>query len=211
MSDSLAQFQNTLQEEALIILDTRNQEAFLQGFIPGSIHAPLDQLGKLIAMGQLSLESPIALIADAGTEEGMAQKMKALGFQSIKSVLKDGFQNWIEAGNKFDLIIEVEIDELAMDLPFDEFLMVLDIRNETSYHQGHIKNSLSIPLETFSDLGNFSELDDHFNIYIISENGEDSSVAASILKKQGIHNIRIVMGGWTSVQTLKDQFTIEKN
>jgi rhodanese-related sulfurtransferase len=54
-----------------------------------------------------------------------------------------------------------------------------------------------------------SELDEHFNIYIITENGENSTLAASLLKKQGIHNIRVVAGGWEAVESLKEKFSFE--
>jgi hypothetical protein len=30
-----------------------------------------------------------------------------------------------------------------------------------------------------------------------------------MLKKQGIHNIRIVNGGWQAIQELKDKFSFE--
>ena len=45
--------------------------------------------------------------------------------------------------------------------------------------------------------------------YVVSEDGETNTLAASILKKQGIHNNRVVKGGWQSVIQLKDKFTIE--
>jgi CheY-like chemotaxis protein len=54
-----------------------------------------------------------------------------------------------------------------------------------------------------------SELDEHFNIYIISDNGEDASIASTLLKKEGIHNNRVVNGGWEAVQELKDAFSFE--
>jgi len=60
-----------------------------------------------------------------------------------------------------------------------------------------------------ADPGSMSELDEHFNIYILTENGDNSTLAASLLKKQGIHNIRVVVGGWEAVQTLKDKFSFE--
>jgi rhodanese-related sulfurtransferase len=66
-----------------------------------------------------------------------------------------------------------------------------------------------IPLLEFVDPGSFSELDEHFNIYIISDHGDNNTLAASILKKEGIHNIRIVQDGWDAVLFLKDKFNIE--
>jgi rhodanese-related sulfurtransferase len=132
-----------------------------------------------------------------------------LGFTNYKGVLENGYAAWVKAGNKFDILIDVDIDELAMDIPFDEFLMVLDIREEDKYHQGHIKNAISIPLVELADPGSMSELDEHFNIYIISDNGEDASIASTLLKKEGIHNNRVVNGGWEAVQELKDSFSFE--
>jgi hypothetical protein len=36
-------------------------------------------------------------------------------------------------------------------------------------------------------------------------------IAASLIKRQGIHNIRNVKGGWNAIQEIKDQFEIEKS
>jgi rhodanese-related sulfurtransferase len=211
MSVSVEQFIDIIQDDQVIIVDTRSSEAILEGYIPNAIHAPKHQLGKLIAMGLLNLDSPIALVCDKGAEDETEMVFNKLGFKNIKAVLENGFEAWMNANNKFDLAIDVDIDELAMDLPFDEFLMVLDVRNEDLYHQGHIKNSVHIPLVELADVGSMSELDEHFNIYIISDNGEDAFVAATLLKKQGIHNNRIVNGGWESVLMLKEKFTIEQS
>lgn len=205
---SIEQFKKILEENEVFILDTRPLEDLISGYIPNAIHAPKHQLGKLIAMGFLQLESPMVIIAPTGAEEEADILFRKLGFTNYKGVLINGFDAWIEAGNKMDILIDVDIDELAMDIPFDEFLMVLDIREEERYHQGHIKNSLNIPLVELADLGSMSELDEHFNIYILSDNGEDASIAATLLKKEGIHNNRIVNGGWEAVQEMKDLFTI---
>jgi rhodanese-related sulfurtransferase len=59
------------------------------------------------------------------------------------------------------------------------------------------------------DPGSMSELDEHFNIYIISDAGNTNTLAASILKKQGIHNIRVVAEGWLAIQNLKEKFSFE--
>jgi rhodanese-related sulfurtransferase len=126
----------------------------------------------------------------------------------VKGFLKGGFTSWVEADQKIDLIIEVEVDELAMDIPFDEYLMILDIRTEDVYDKAHIKDSINLPLIEFSDPGSMSELDEHFNIYIIDDLGKQLLLAASVLKKQGIHNIRIVQDGWDAVEFLKNKFNI---
>lgn len=210
MSLSVEQFQQYLTQENAFIIDTRDESAFLNGFIPSSVHFKPEIIHQAAALGLLSFEQPLLFVGENENEKIAISYFEKLGFTNIKGWLEGGFDAWTNANKRYDLIIEVEVDELAMDIPFDEFLMVLDIRTEEQYNQGHIKNAIHIPLLDFSDPGSMSELDEHFNIYILSQEGETNTLAASILKKQGIHNIRVVKEGWDSVLSLKDKFTIEQ-
>lgn len=210
MSLTLAQFETLISEEAVQIIDTRPSALWMDGHIPNSLHITPDTVKYAVAMGLIEKETPIAFILPDTLGESVIAYFEKAGFTNSKGYLEGGYETWLNANKKIDLLIEVEVDELAMDIPFDEFLMVLDIRTEDAYDQGHIKDSISIPLLEFPDPGSMSELDEHFNIYIVSETGESNSLAASLLKKQGIHNIRIVKDGWEAVQFLKEKFTIEK-
>ncbi len=205
---SLAQFLSLSQDESVQIIDTRIDAKFLQGFIPGSIHVALDEIKTLNALKIIEQDCPIILVCDQGTEEILIKRFELLGYTQVKGYLEGGFSTWSAAGKKIDLVIEVEVDELAMDIPFDAYLMILDIRTEDIYDKGHIKDSINLPLIEFSDPGAMSELDEHFNIYLIDDSGKQLLLAASILKKQGIHNIRIVQDGWEAVEFLKNKFTI---
>ena len=205
---SLAQFLSLSQDESVQIIDTRIDANFLQGYIPGSIHVALDEIKTLNALKIIEQDCPIILVCDEGTEEILIKRFELLGYTQVKGYLEGGFPTWSAAGEKIDLVIEVEVDELAMDIPFDSYLMILDIRTEDVYDKGHIKDSINLPLIEFGDPGAMSELDEHFNIYLIDDSGKQLLLAASILKKQGIHNIRIVQDGWEAVEFLKNKFTI---
>ena len=209
MSLSVAKFQEFLAEENAFIIDTRDEASFFEGFIPSSIHFKPELIHQAAALGLLSFEHPLLFIGEQDNDKIAIAYFEKLGFTNVMGWLEGGFASWLNADKRYDLVIEVEADELAMDIPFDEFLMVLDIRTEEQYNQGHIKNSIHLPLLEFADPGSMSELDEHFNIYILSEDGEANTLAASILKKQGIHNNRVVKGGWQSIIQLKDKFTIE--
>jgi len=208
MELSLAQFLQLSKDDSVQIIDTRTDVEFLQGYIPGSIHIGLDEIKTLNALKIIEHDCPIVLVCTQGTEEILIKRFELLGYTQVKGFLQGGFSIWSEASQKIDLIIEVEVDELAMDIPFDEYLMILDIRAEEVYDKGHIKDSIHLPLIEFGDPGSMSELDEHFNIYIIDDLGKQLLLAASVLKKQGIHNIRIVQDGWDAVEFLKNKFTI---
>ena len=208
MQVELAQFLRIIEDESVIIIDARPSEAFMLGYVPNAIHITPLTAKYAIAMDIIKKDSPLVLILEESiAAETLAYFTKA-EFTGIKGYLEGGFGTW-SRNKRVDLIIEVEVDELAMDIPFDEYLMVLDCRSENDFDKNHIKNSVSLPLADMGDPGSLSELDEHFNIYIITENGENSTLAASLLKKQGIHNIRVVAGGWEAVESLKEKFSFE--
>ena len=98
----------------------------------------------------------------------------------------------------------VEADEVAMDLPFDESLVILDVRKPTEYADGHVKGALNMPLSELNDPLNMSAIEDDQNVYIHCGTGYRSVIAASLLKKEGIHNIRNVVGGWDELKQQKN-------
>jgi rhodanese-related sulfurtransferase len=51
-----------------------------------------------------------------------------------------------------------------------------------------------------------ANLEEKYNLYIHCGGGYRSIIAASLLKRQGIHNLRNVTGGWGKI---KDQKGIE--
>jgi rhodanese-related sulfurtransferase len=209
MSLSIEQFQALALDESVYIIDTRPADLFVDGCIHNALNITPATIKFAIAMGVLTKETPIIFIIEEDQiAETMAYFTKA-EFSQIKGYLQGGFSSWLDASKRFDLIIEVEVDELAMDIPFDEYLMVLDTREEDAFNKQHIKNAVSLPLSEMGDPGSMSELDEHFNIYIITDNGESNTLAASILKKQGIHNIRIVKGGWEELLQIKHKFSFE--
>lgn len=211
MSLSLKAFEQIIEDSSIQIIDARPASMWVEGHIPNSLHVTPTTAKYAVAMGLIDKDTPLLFVLPEGLETSIISYFEQTGFKNIKGYLQGGYPTWEKAQNKFDLVVEIEVDELAMDIPFDEYLMVLDVREETAFDKGHIKNSVGLPLFELMDPGSMSELDEHFNIYIISENGETSSMAASVLKRQGIHNIRIVVGGWVAIQELKEKFTIEKS
>lgn len=206
---SIAQFKERISDTNVIALDTRKATTFVNGFIPESISIGLEGRFAEWAGAILSFEKPIVLIAEPGTEKEAVVRLARVGFSSIEGYLDGGFDAWRKAGEKFDMIIEVEPDELAMDIPFDENLVVVDVRRETEFGDGHIAGALNIPLDELTDPASLANFEDNHNIYIHCGSGFRSVIAASLFKKEGIHNIRHVVGGWNKIKE-QEKIRIEK-
>jgi len=202
----ISAFKKMIAAEDVILLDTRQAPLFTQGFIPGAISIGLDGRFAEWAGSLLSFEKAIVLVATEGEEKESVVRLARVGFDKIKGYLKGGFPAWQKAGEPIDMIIDVEADELAMDIPFDEKLMVVDVRRETEFADGHVKGALNLPLNDLVDPGSMTDLEEQFNIYLHCGGGYRSIIAASLLKRQGIHNLRNVVGGWGKI---KDQKGIE--
>jgi glyoxylase-like metal-dependent hydrolase (beta-lactamase superfamily II)/rhodanese-related sulfurtransferase len=202
----LASFKRLIGEEETILLDTRSSQVFVEGFVPGSISIGLDGRFAEWAGSLLPFDRPIVLVTAPGEEKESLVRLARVGFDKVKGYLDGGYPAWQHAGEPIDMIIDVLPDELAMDIPFDENLMVIDVRRETEFADGHIKDAINIPLQELADPGSMANLEEQFNLYVHCGGGYRSIIAASLLKRQGIHNLRNVTGGW---KMIKDQKGIE--
>jgi len=75
--------------------------------------------------------------------------------------------------------------------------VIIDVRTKGEYQNGHIKNSINIPLDSLS--GNLSKLKKDKPVITYCASGMRSASAKGILKSNGfveVHN----GGGWMSLQ-----------
>ena len=202
---SVAAFKSKLKSD-YTILDTRAADIFTQGFVPGSINIGLEGRFAEWAGSILSFSQPMLLITEPGKEEETVIRLARVGFSKMEGYLKGGFNAWKKAGEKIDLIIDVESDELAMDIPHDPNLQVIDVRKSAEFTEGHVKNAINLPLNEMTDLAQIANFEENQNLYIHCGGGYRSVIACSLLKSHGIHNIRNVIGGF---EKIKQEATIK--
>jgi glyoxylase-like metal-dependent hydrolase (beta-lactamase superfamily II)/rhodanese-related sulfurtransferase len=196
---SVDEFKKLINDNT-IILDTRDANLFTQGFIPGSVSIGLEGRFAEWAGSLLSFSSPMLLVTEPGKEKETIVRMARVGFDKVKGYLNGGFEAWKNAGEEIDLIIDVEADELMMDIPHDNNLIVVDVRRETEFADGHLKNAINLPLNDMNDPATMADFEDYQNLYVHCAGGYRSVIAASLLKKQGLHNLRNVLGGWAKIK-----------
>lgn len=200
---SVAEFKEQAADERTWILDTRPSTIFTQGFVPDSISIGLDGRYAEWAGTLLPFHQPLLLVAEKGKEEESVTRLARVGIDSIIGHLEGGFEAWQAAGEKIDLIIDVEPDELAMDMPHDPKLEVIDVRKPGEFEAGHIQGATSTPLDTLADPLVLASVSDDNNLYVHCAGGYRSVIAASLLKRQGFHNLRNVLGGFGKMKDVK--------
>lgn len=178
-----------------IILDTRPSSIFTHGFVPGSISIGLDGRFAEWAGSLLPFDRPMLLIAEPGKEKESVVRLARVGLDKVQGYLEGGYEAWSASGEKPDMIIDVEADELMMDIPFDRNLLVLDVRKPVEFGDGHLAEARNIPLEEMIDPARLANIEDNQNLYVHCAGGYRSVIASSILKRHGFHNLRNVVGG----------------
>ncbi|MEC5147569.1 MBL fold metallo-hydrolase [Chitinophaga sp. 212800010-3] len=202
---SPAEFKAKAQAGALI-LDARPAKEFGDGFVPGAISIGLEGRFAEWAGSLLPFDQDIILVTPVGKEEETIVRMARVGFDNVVGYLKGGYPAWEAAGEARDMIITVEADELAMDIPHDPNLVIVDVRKPIEYADGHIKNALNLPLGDLTDTTKLASIEDNYNLYVHCQGGYRSIIACSIMKREGIHNLRNVEGGFAK---MKDQKGLE--
>ena len=186
-----------------IVLDTRHQDIFEKGFVPGSVFVGLNGRFAEWVGTILNIDTKLVIVADTGKEEESILRLARVGYENVKGYLNGGFDAWKNAGKKIDMLISIEPAEMELDLKFEKPL-VMDVRKENEFEAGHVVDAENVVLQSFDkDLAS-SGIKPSQNIYVHCQGGYRSVIAASIMKRHGLHNLRNVLGGWSAISAVPD-------
>ncbi len=193
-----------MRRDGMYVLDTRPSSVFTEGFVPGSVSVGLDGRFAEWAGSVVPFDQEILLVTERGKEEESVVRLSRVGLDKVKGYLEGGFEAWQAAGKPIDIIIDVEPDELAMDMKFDDKLEVIDVRKANEYEQGHIAGAKLLPLSDLVNPLTMSQVNDEANVYVHCAGGYRSVIACSLMKKEGFNNIRNVLGGYGKIKDVQD-------
>ncbi|MDP2176150.1 MAG: MBL fold metallo-hydrolase [Bacteroidota bacterium] len=190
-------FEMVAEATGALILDTRDNNVFYQGFIPQSINIGINGdfapwVGALIG----DVKQPILLVTENGQEEETVTRLTRVGFDNIVGHLKGGFEAWKNEGNEIDTVKRISAEQFASELVVGEN-KVVDIRRESEYEAEHVEESYSRPLAYINDWIKDVNPQEHF--YIHCAGGYRSMIAASILQARGYRNFTEIEGGFKSI------------
>lgn len=190
-------FEAVANETGAVLLDVRDHNDFVKGHVPRSIFIGLEGdfapwAGALIA----DVKHPILLITPEGKEEEAITRLSRVGFDHTLGYLKGGIEAWKKAGKEVDTIKNINPEAFKQRVA--ENAPVFDVRKESEYTKGHIKDAVLTPLNYLNDyLAKFPE---NKTFYIHCAGGYRSVIAASLLKSRGIHNLINVAGGFKAIK-----------
>lgn len=202
---SAPEFEEQVQTAAALILDTRNQADFAQGFITGSINIGLNGdfapwVGALI----VDVKRPILLVTEEGKEEEAVTRLSRVGFDNLLGYLQGGINNWKKSGRKINTINRLTANRFEQEMNVETNL-VIDVRKESEYAAQHVLNAINKPLAYIYDWIKDLPHDQHF--YLHCAGGYRSMIAASILLANGYENFTEIEGGFNAIAQTNVQTT----
>lgn len=193
------QFEQVVESEGALILDTRDKQVFKDGFVPGSIFIGIDGsfapwVGALIT----DLQQPIVILAEEGREEEVVTRLARVGYDNTLGYLKGGIEAWKAAGKEVDTVESITPEELSARMADGTAGTVVDVRKPTEFLSQHMTETLNVPLDYINkNMGKLNRKDT-YSLYCRS--GFRSMIAASILKSRGFDNVIDIKGGWEEIE-----------
>ena len=190
----------TLIADGAWVIDSRPSAIFVQGLIPQSYHIP--NSNNFIEYAELLLEPDmrLILIAEPGQETVISRNLLKTGFANLAGVIDGGFEAWVAAGGKVDLIIDITAEEFELDFTFDEFYLI-DLRAEDQYEEEHFEYAENLPLSELEEA--IPDLNPDVTYYLYGNTFEDAAYAAALFKRGGFHKLRAVNEGYEALKNTK--------
>jgi hydroxyacylglutathione hydrolase len=183
-----------------IVLDTRSNPGFCAAHVPQSLSIWLDGVPGFVGWFT-PYDKPILLVNEADDTDRVVRYLIRLGYDQLVGSLAGGMLAWHMAGQESGAIRTVTVQTLCALLDEEEKLHVLDVRSDSEVASaGEIPDAQHIHITQLPH--RMSEVPRDRSVYIFCGSGLRSTIAASLLQRQGWKNVAVVLGGlagWSSV------------
>ena len=179
------------------VLDVRPPPLFLRGHIPGAYgiwaQAPLTTwAGWLIPFGM-----PLVLVAFGPRDlEAAVRQLIRIGFDDLPAHLEGGMAAWEAAGLPTERVPLVAPWDLAPRLGKPDAPVVLDVRQDDEWADGHIPGAIHVENGRLPwDALPFAP---DQPIVVHCHTGNRSASGISVLLRRGFKNVAMLDGGWAA-------------
>jgi len=186
-------FADAMQDRTVV--DTRSLLSFGGGHIKGSYNIWLSGLPNF-AGWILDPEKDILLVTERQEDVKAAKLYLArIGFDKVRGYLCEGIEDWHNRGMQLEQTGLFTVDDLHEKLKEGE-LFVLDVREKGEYAQSHIPGAVNIYVGELEK--RVAEVPSDRSVVCACSTGKRSSLAASILAREGFKSVNNLIGGMTA-------------
>ena len=169
-----------------LVVDTRPAQEFAKTHRHGALNIPLNGSFVTWAGWFIPYDRDFYVITDR-----LDEVKRALALIGLDRGLAGHYSEF--AGRGGEDVPQVSATELA-SRQRSNGLVVIDVRNDSEWNEGHIPDAIHIPLGQLAE--RVSEIPASENIVVHCQSGGRSSIAASVLQKLGRKHVANLTGGY---------------
>jgi rhodanese-related sulfurtransferase len=179
------------------LLDTRDPTEFAAAHLRGSINIGLGGEYASWAGTLLDPSRPIVIVADPGAEMQSALRLGRIGFDRVEGYLEGGLAAVEQAPQNGASRIDTT-DRLSPSLAADRLKdpdapLLVDVRTPVEHNEKAIGGSIIRPLNTLGS--GLADVAHDRALIVHCAGGYRSSIAASLLQREGFTNVSELAGG----------------
>lgn len=179
-------------DKGVKIVDTRNKVLFAQGFIPKSINIQNNNSFATWCGWLIDYNEPFVLVASSTELEDLTRKLMRIGLDNIQGFVED-VRTWTDQGLSLEQRDDIGLEEMKK-LITNPNVQILDVRGASEYKTGHIQGASHLFVGTIEK--NLEKINKEKEVVIHCQAGDRSSIAASLLAKNGIR-VKNYTGGFS--------------
>ena len=210
-------FKEMLESAKPVLIDVREESEYAEGHIEGAINIPIRTLAQ--NLDKIPMDQPVMVYCASGLRAGMATtSLHVLGYSNVKA-FPPGWKGWSEANEPVSTepveaatysVPEVNaellaaVDEFLSNLPegyyslgtveklreaIDAGAVLVDVREENEYADGHIAGAIDIPIRTLAQ--NLDKVPADKTVVVYCASGFRAALSTAALHIMGYSNVRV--------------------
>ena len=187
---SAAEFLALHSRDGVQVIDARDKPTAEKGTVPGAFIIPANNTFATWAGWLVDYEDEIVVIAKPEQVEDVVRQLMRIGMDKVVGYLDAS--DVTSLGVTLEAAQVIDIDTFKGYLQKDD-AQVVDVRNLSEYHNGHIDGVEHIFLGTLER--NLGKFDKSKQIVIHCQSGIRAAIANSILSANGFKDVKVYSGG----------------
>ena len=175
-------------------IDVRAPVDFAEAHPPGAYSVPYGSsvgtwVGWLVPEGR-----PLLFVTEADdTHEDLARQLIRIGYDNLVGYLEGGMEGWSRAKLPHSSLKTLSIAELHRQHEAGQAPMLVDVRFNHEWKEGHIPGALHVELGDL--LEHMDGLPRDAALATTCAAGVRGSTAASLLQREGFSDVSVILGG----------------
>lgn len=177
-----------------ILVDGRGPEEFALGHLRGAVNIGLEGRYAEFAGSVVPTDVDIVLFTEPGAELEAKTRLARIGFDRVIGYLDRPFEVMFDHRDDVQMASRLTAQAFDQRAAALSDLQVVDVRNPGEVEAGAIPHAVSIPVGQLPS--RLDELDPAKPTVVYCAGGYRSSVAASLLRRNGFVDVSDILGGY---------------